>query len=179
MRELAGAGRIGRFMQALGRAAGAEGACYLTGGTAAVLVGWRRSTIDVDVRLVPKTETLLRAIQRLKDELRINVELASPADFVPVPPRWEERSLFVAREGKLSFYHVDPYGQALAKLERAHVQDLDDVRELVERGLVEPERALAYLEAIEPELYRFPALDPRAFRARVLETFRRACSNLA
>jgi hypothetical protein len=169
MRELADATRIRRFMSALGRAADTDGACYLTGGATAVLVGWRRSTIDVDIRLVPETEALLRAIQGLKNELRINVELASPADFIPVPPGWEERSPFVAREGRLTFRHFDPYAQALAKLERAHLLDLGDVRELVARRLVDPARALEYFEAIEPQLYRFPAVDPRAFRRRVEE----------
>lgn len=171
MRELADAERIRAFMRALGRAATAEGDCYLTGGATAVLLGWRRATIDVDVLLVPETEPLLRAIQRLKEELRINVELASPKDFIPVPPGWEARSLLVAREGRLRFYHFDPYAQALAKLERSHALDLGDVQAMLERGLIEPDRALSYFRAIEPELYRFPAIDPRAFRQRVEEAF--------
>jgi hypothetical protein len=45
--------------------------------------------------------------------------------------------------------------------------DLGDVRELVARGLVDPARALEYFDAIEAELYHFPAVDPRAFRQRV------------
>ncbi len=171
MRELADAERIGRFMRALGREADEDGAAYLTGGATAVLLGWRASTIDVDLALVPESDRLLRALARIKDELAINVELASPADFVPVPSGWEERSLFVAREGKLSFYHFDPYAQALAKLERAHTHDLEDVRALVERGLVVPAQALAYFEEIEPRLYRYPAVDPPSFRSRVEETF--------
>jgi hypothetical protein len=170
MRELADADRIRRFMRALGRQADAEGACYLTGGATAVLVGWRRSTIDVDVKLVPESDRLLRALQALKEELRINVELAAPDDFIPVSPGWEERSIFVAREGRLSFFHFDPYAQALSKLERAHTQDLDDVRELIGRGLVDAARAWTYFEEIEPELYRFPAVDARAFRRRVEES---------
>ena len=86
---------------------------------------------------------------------------------------WEDRSVFVAREGKVSFFHFDPYAQALAKLERGHAQDLVDVHALVERGLVDPVRARAYFDEIEPELYRFPAVDPRAFRRRVEEAFAR------
>src|SRR5581483_1686841 len=105
---------IRRFLRELGRAADAEASCYLTGGATAVLIGWRESTIDVDVRLVPEADALLRAIQRLKDEL------ASPADFIPVPAGWQERSTFVAREGRLSVYHFDLVAQALAKVERAH-----------------------------------------------------------
>lgn len=171
MRELADSERIYSFMTALGRAADAEGDCYLTGGATAVLLGWRRSTIDVDILLVPESERLLRAIQGLKEELRINVELASPLDFIPVPSGWEDRSVFVRREGKLSFRHFDLYAQALAKLERGHAQDLGDVAALVERGHIEPDRALAYYETIEPDLYRFPAIDPRAFARRVRDRF--------
>jgi hypothetical protein len=171
MRELADAARTRAFMHALGREADADGACYLTGGATAVLLGWRESTIDVDILLVPETDRLLRAIRELKDELRINVELASPADFIPVPEGWQERSRFEAREGRLRFYHFDLYAQALAKLERAHAQDLGDVQAMAERGLLDRRRALAYFEQVEPELHRFPAIDPRAFRRRVEETF--------
>lgn len=75
--------------------------------------------------------------------------------------------MFVGREGRLSFYHFDLYAQALAKLERAHAQDLGDVTAMVERELIEPARALAYFDEVEREIYRYPAIDPRAFRRRV------------
>ncbi len=171
MRELADAERIRRFMRALGTAADVDGAAYLAGGATAVLLGWRATTIDVDVSFVPESDRLLRALSRIKDELSINVELVSPADFIPVPPGWEDRCLFAAREGRLTFYHFDLYAQSLAKLERAHAQDLLDVQAMVEAGLVLPARALAYFEEVEPELYRYPAVDPRSFRERVEETF--------
>jgi hypothetical protein len=171
VRELADADRIGRLIRALGAEAATEGAAYLTGGATAVLLGWRETTIDVDIVFLPEQDGVLRAIPRLKDELRVNVELVSPADFLPVPEGWEDRSVFVAREGQLSFYHFDPYAQALAKIERAHAQDIEDVRELVARGLVDPARARTYFEEIEPELYRFPALDPRSLRDRVDAAF--------
>lgn len=171
MRELADAERIRRFLAALGHEADKDGAAYLTGGATAVLLGWRATTIDVDILLVPENDRLLRAIPRLKDELRLNVELASPADFIPVPPGWEDRSVFAAREGRLTFYHFDPYAQALAKLERAHAQDLLDVQAMIAARLVDPVRALSYFTEIEPELYRYPALDPKSFRKRVEETF--------
>jgi hypothetical protein len=171
VRRLADAARIDRFLTELGRAADRDGRCYLTGGTAAVLLGWRASTIDVDIRLEPETDALLRALQELKERLQINVELVSPADFVPVAPDWRERSTFVRREGRLDFLLFDFYAQALAKVERGHAQDLDDVRAMVDHGLVEPAEALAYFERIEPELFRFPALDPASFRRRVEEAF--------
>ena len=54
----------------------------------------------------------------LKNELQINVELASPGDFIPLPEGWEERSPLAERRSRLAFRHFDPYSQALAKLER-------------------------------------------------------------
>lgn len=171
MRELADAERIRRFLRAFGAAAESDGSAYLTGGATAVLLGWRATTLDVDIALAPESETLLRAIPRLKDELRINIELVSPADFIPVPSGWEDRSVFVTKERRLSVYHFDFYAQALAKVERAHARDRQDVRAMIEAGLVEPARALTYFEEIERGLYRYPALDPRSFRRRVEETF--------
>ena len=44
------------------------------GGATAVLHGWRASTIDVDLKLVPDDDALLRALPRLKEELHVNLE---------------------------------------------------------------------------------------------------------
>lgn len=169
MRELADDERIRRLLGALGAFADEETVVYLTGGTTAVLEGWRGSTVDVDVLIEPESDALLRALARLKDELAINVELASPADFIPLPAGWRERSPFVAREGAVTFRHFDFTAQALAKLERGHDRDLADVRAMVERGLVDPAALRAAFEEIEGELHRFPAIDPAAFRRRVDE----------
>jgi hypothetical protein len=171
MRALARADRIRRFMEALAAAARDEGRVYFTGGATAVLMGWRDSTIDVDLILVPEYDALLRAIPALKESLQLNVELASPADFIPVPAGWEDRSPFIARLGPLSFHHYDLYAQALAKVERGHAQDVSDVREMLRRGLVDPQRAREYFTRLEPELYRYPAVDPGGFRRAVEQAF--------
>ncbi len=157
-------------MEALGPEARSELRVYLVGGATAVLVGWRGTTVDIDLKLVPDDDRVLRAIPRLKEELEVNVELASPDAFIPEVPGWESRSPFVAREGRISFHHYDYYAQALAKLERGHEQDLEDVRAMREAGLIEARRLLQYFAEIEPNLYRFPAVDPRAFR-RSVEAF--------
>lgn len=167
MRSLADAERIRAFMRAAGASATREGVCYLTGGATAVLVGWRSTTIDVDIALEPEQDELLRDLPRIKNELGINVELASPGDFIPLPREWEERSVGVAREELLSFAHFDPYSQALSKLERGHAHDLEDVEAMKRLGLVEPARLRELFAEIEPELYRFPAIDPARFRTSV------------
>jgi len=171
MRELADSTRIERFMVALGKAARSEGRVYLAGGATAVLEGWRGMTVDVDIKLIPDSDEILREIPRLKEELHLNIELAAPSDFIPLPAGWEDRSPLIRREGKLSFHHFDPVAQALAKAERGHEQDLADVREMISRGLVDPAAARAQFELIEPELYRFPSIDPGTFRKAVESLF--------
>ena len=99
----------------------------------------------------------------------MNVELASPPDFIPELPGWQERSPFIESHGLAHFHHYDFYAQALAKAERGEQKDLADVNAMVERGLVEPARAVELFLQIEPWLYRFPAIDPRSFRRRVLD----------
>lgn len=163
MRELATAERIRRFIDALGGTRSAPSTMYLAGGATAVLIGWRDSTIDVDIKLVPDTDELLRALPGLKERLRINVEFASPDQFIPVKHGWEERSPFVADAGCLTVRHFEPCAQAVGKLERAHAQDLADVREMLTRGLVDTATLQKEFAAIEPQLYRFPAIDPAAF----------------
>src|SRR4029077_14624910 len=171
MRKLADSARIERFMRELGRAVNAEGHVYLTGGATAVLYGWRETTIDVDIKLIPDSDEILREIPRLKEKLDLNVELAAPSDFIPLPRGWEDRSPLIRREGNLSFHHFDPVAQALSKVERGHAQDISDVQEMVATGLVNPEDVRAQFDLIESELYRFPAIYPASFRAAVDEMF--------
>jgi hypothetical protein len=167
MRAPVDAERLGLLMRHLGAAARHPGRVYFTGGATAVLEGWRTSTIDVDLKLAPEQDEIFRAIPRLKDELSINVELASPSDFIPELPGWEARSRTVRTEGSITFCHYDLYAQALAKIERGHAIDIEDVEQMIRRRLVEPARLLELLDRIEPDLPRYPALDPPSFRRAV------------
>ena len=64
-------------------------------------------------------------------------------------------------------FDYDLYSQALAKLERGLAHDLADVDAMVSTGDVDPRRLLELFEAIEPELYRFPAVESDTLRAAV------------
>jgi Nucleotidyltransferase of unknown function (DUF6036) len=159
--------RIERLMAALGAAAESPGRVYFTGGATAVLQGWRPSTIDVDLIFVPEEDALYREVARLKDRLEVNVEIVSPAHFLPELPGWQERSLYIGRRGKLDFYHYDPYAQALSKIERGHMQDIEDVRAMLRWGLIDREKLRDLFAAIEPDLHRFPAVDPASLSRAV------------
>jgi hypothetical protein len=156
--------KVRRFMRELGREAEKDVRLYFTGGATAVLLGWRQSTVDVDIKVDPESDRLFRAFPQLKEKLHINIELASPDQFIPEVPGWQERSAFIAREGRLSFYHYDFYAQALSKIQRSHAKDLEDVRQMIARGLVDPGELRRRFDQIEPQLYRYPAIDPAAFR---------------
>ena len=54
-------------MRALAKPARRPGRVYLTGGATAVLHGWRDATVDVDIKLVPDADEVLRAIPAIKD----------------------------------------------------------------------------------------------------------------
>jgi hypothetical protein len=172
VRGLADAGKLRRFLAALAREAHDETAVYLTGGATAVLVGWRKSTIDADILIVPEHDSLFRALPRLKEELQLNVEIVSPAHFIPELPGWRERSPLIERLGQVSFYHYDPYSQVLAKVERGHGKDMADVAEMLGRGLVQRGRLRELFESIRPRLHRYPAVDPAAFERRLEEALR-------
>jgi hypothetical protein len=171
MRRPVDAARVREFLRALGAEAREETHLYLTGGATAVLLGWRVTTVDLDIKMMPERDSLYRAIPALKEKLEVNVELASPVDFIPELPGWQERSRFIVREGKIDFFHFDFYSQALSKIQRGHTNDLRDVREMLDRKLVEPVKGLELFAAIEANLYRFPAIDPPSFRRRVEEAF--------
>jgi hypothetical protein len=139
MRPPVDAARIRELAHRLGRVAAGRTRVYLTGGATAVLEGWRASTIDV----------------------------ASPPDFIPELPGWRERSPLVFREGNVDVHHFDPYSQALSKIERGFARDVVDVQQMLAGGMVEPDRLAELFDAIEPQLYRYPAIHPPAFRRRL------------
>lgn len=167
MRDLANKVKIEEFMRSFGGKARTESRVYFTGGVTAVLIGWRDTTIDIDLRFDPELDELFRAIQQIKEDLRINVELAAPSDFIPPLPGWETRCKYIGREGKVSYYHYDPYSQALSKIERGHSQDGGDVEAMIKEGLVDRKRLSDLYEMIEPLLYKYPAIDPDSFSEAV------------
>lgn len=168
MRGLADKSKITAFMRALAQHAREEVRVYFTGGVTAVLLGWRNSTVDVDLSFHPELDEIFRSIPAIKEELSVNVELAAPSNFIPPVPGWETRCQFIGREGKVGFYHYDLYSQALSKIERGHQQDVSDVNSMLENGLIDSTKLLELFNEIRPFLYRFPAIDPDSFSKAVL-----------
>lgn len=89
MRQKVNVEALKKFMEVIGRSGRKNARIYFVGGATAVLLGWRDTTIDIDLKLVPEVNEVLKSLPQLKEQLQINIELASPDDFIPALPGWE------------------------------------------------------------------------------------------
>jgi hypothetical protein len=98
-------------------------------------------------------------------QLSINVELASPADFIPLPSDWQTRSPFVGRYGNTDVFYFDYYALALSKIARGTSRDLSDVLLLAQNGLIHRDVLETAYQQILPQLGhgRFFNIDPVKF----------------
>ena len=167
MRDAVDLSRLQVFLKELSLSAREPVRLYLTGGASQLVRGLRESTIDVDLTFEPESDDVLRSMVALKERLNLNVELVSPAHFVPALPGWRERCQFIEQVGRLAVHHFDPYTQVLSKLERGHARDLADAAALVREGVVDPERLRVLFGQIQGELFRYPAIDPKSLRTAV------------
>lgn len=151
-------------MAAMGQGTKGPGAVFFTGGVTALLHGWRETTVDIDLKAFPEPIGLYEALAHLKERESVNIELASPDDFIPQLPGWRDRSLFIGRHGEIDFYHYDPYAQALAKIERGHERDRADVASMIAAGLVDTVKLRDLYAQIEHGLIRYPSINAAAFR---------------
>jgi hypothetical protein len=171
-REDATRERIDAFLHELGRRFTGRGALYLAGGSMLVYAGFRPRTIDVDYRveLTAGDDTqfiqALRAAQRL---VNLNIEPASPADFIPLPSGWRERSRFLTQERGLAIYAFDLLSTALSKIERGQERDIEDVLALCHTGAIGVKQILQAFDEIAPriETEALPRITEQDFRRKI------------
>jgi len=148
-------GRIERFLQELGRAFRHPARLYIVGGAVLVHQRLRLATLDIDLSIEVDGlhhGDLMRQIAHLKDQLPVNVVEASPADFIPMPSGWRERSPYVGRFGQIDVFYFDPVSTALSKLDRGHDDDLAAVRTVLAAGKIARADLVSAWEEIAPRL---------------------------
>jgi hypothetical protein len=154
-RQLANRSRIEFFLQRLGERFRHPARLYLVGGTTMVYEGFREQSLDIDLTIdVPPADhaELIQAIRALKDELALNVEEASPGDFIPLPKGYRERAQFIGRFGSLDVFHFDLYSTALSKIARGTEEDLSDVSALLRARRITMTELERYWEEIRPRI---------------------------
>lgn len=147
--------RIKLFFERLGERFHRPGRIYLVGGTSLVIEQLRQQTVDIDivVEVSPADHSeLITAIRDLMDTFSVNVEEASPRDFIPLPSGYENRHEFVERFGTIDVLHFDLYSTALSKIERGRTQDFEDVVVLLRAGKIDWQRLVEYYEEIRPQM---------------------------
>ena len=161
---------IEKFLTALGKAYRKQGRIYLAGGAALVHMGLRSgSTLDIDVVIETTNEDeMVTAIRRLVEQMQINIEFASPADFIPVPAQWMEHSRYIGRYGQIDAFYYDFYSLALSKISRGSDRDLIDVKLLVQQQLITLEELDAAYKEVLPRMGKRPYinLNPQKFAER-------------
>ena len=170
MRERVDRQRIELFLQRLGQYFPKPGRVYLVDGTTLVYEGLRAQTLDVDITFDVADEDHSRfvaVVRDLKERLLINIEEASPADFIPLPSGFRERSEYIGRYGQLEVFHFDLYSTALSKIERGTEDDFIDVLALLESGRLEMGQLAAHFTEV---LARFATdslrQDPEEFESK-------------
>ncbi len=179
LRPPVGAREIRGFLEALGREFHGRAQIYLVGGATIVLEGLRATTLDIDLSIDVDPALhgeLIQAIRRLKDRMQLNIEEASPGDFIPLPAGAQDRRIWIGQFGGIDAFHFDLYSVALGKIDRGQEKDFEDVEGLLAAGKIEFERLRRYYEDVHPRcgkesLRQDPERLRRHFEA--LETRRR------
>ena len=136
---------IQSFLEILGKRVPSSSHLVLVGGSALVLLGSPRLTIDIDFLgddIHPNK--LHQSILQIARELQIHVEPVPLERFVPLPKGSEQRNIYIGQFGNLKVSVADPYSIALSKLDRGFDTDFDDLVFLVRLGYVD----LSELESI-------------------------------
>ncbi len=167
MRDKLTTEKLKDFMRQFARRSKGPGAVYFTGGTTALLLGIREQTIDIDLKLDPEPSGAFEAIAELKNELNINIELASPGDFIPTPSSWKDNSLHIDTINQIQFFHYDLVMQALSKLERGHDQDILDVQALLDNSHISAQQIQERFAEIADDIIRFPSINRDLFHKKV------------
>jgi hypothetical protein len=149
------------FLTRLGERYSNPANLYLLGGSALLLLGNLRQTLDIDYTtdLNPQQQQAMETIMHeLAAHYRLDVEAVPIAEFVPLPPGAETRRHFIGRFSQVDVYVYDLYTIALSKIARGFETDLDDVVFLVKSNHID----LAELQK------HFQAVLPRAAQADII-----------
>ncbi|MEZ4708549.1 MAG: DUF6036 family nucleotidyltransferase [Caldilineaceae bacterium] len=153
MRQRVDHQKIDLFLQQLGRRFIRAGRVYLVGGTTMVYEGLRQQTLDIDLAFEVANEdhsAFIAVIRDLKERLSLNIEEASPADFIPLPTGYRERCEYIGRFGNLDVFHFDLYSTALSKIERGTENDFADVIALLQDERIDLAQLTKYFDEILP-----------------------------
>ena len=130
--------KLEAFLVELGRRYPRAAQLYLIGGSALILLGSPRPTLDVDyVGDDLRKDEFQRIIDEVARDMHIEVDAVPIGGFIPLSGYAQERNLDMGRFGNLHVYVFDPYAIALSKVDRGFDTDIEDILFLIRRGDVD------------------------------------------
>jgi len=126
---------IQEFLERLGSRYPRNETLSLLGGSAMILLGGSRETMDIDYvgDDIHKNEFQI-VIERIAKELGLDTEAVPIEHFIPLPEGHERRRIHIGQYGNVNVYVIDPYSIALSKVDRGSDRDLDDLVFLIQRN---------------------------------------------
>lgn len=161
--------KLRAFIREVGEAAQGPGRVYLVGGATALLLGVREQTVDIELKLDPEPKAIFEGIARIKERLSINGSSPRPTCSCRRSP--------VGESGASSSRGVGRWSSSTTTSMRKPWRRSSEV---TTRTLPTPARSsgsaksmsallLELFGAIQPDLIRYPAIDPQDFEVRVRE----------
>lgn len=130
--------QIQSILEMLGERVPASSRLLLLGGSALILLGSSRPTIDIDfIGDDVSPSEFDKAIMQAAKELKIFIEPVPLERFIPLPAGSDKRKIRIGTYGNMEVYVADPYSIALSKLDRGFDTDFDDIFFLIQNKHVE------------------------------------------
>lgn len=151
------------FLQELGKRYPKSATLYLLGGSALVLLGGNRPTLDIDyvgIDIPGLWDELQHLIDELASEMGLKVDAVPYQEMIPPLADAANRHIRVGEYGRIHVYIFDPYGIALGKLDRGFPSDLEDVVFLIRRNLISLTQLEKFIQDAIPSARQFD-LNPK------------------
>jgi hypothetical protein len=133
-------GMIQEFLARLGSRYPKQATLYLLGGSALILLGSSRDTLDIDyVGNDIQKDDFQILIEEIATELELETEPVPIERFIPLPEGNEQRNIHIGQFGNVNAYIIDPYSIALSKVDRGFETDLEDLIFLIQHNQINME----------------------------------------
>jgi len=159
--------QIQAILEMLGNRVPASSSLFLLGGSALILLGSLRPTIDIDfIGDDVSPSEFDRAIMQAAKELKIFIEPVPLERFIPLPAGSDRRKIRIGKYGNMDVYVADPYSIALSKLDRGFDTDVDDILFLIQNNHVELKELERMAQVVLTRAREFD-IDPADFLAHL------------
>lgn len=128
------------FLKQLGKRYPKSETLFLLGGSAMLLLGSSRETMDIDyVGDDLHKNDFQKAIEEIAKEFGLDAEAVPIGNFIPLPEGNNERKIHIGQFGNVTVYIIDPYSIALSKIDRGSDRDFDDLVFLIRNNRITAE----------------------------------------